>query len=71
MIPNWPRLLDDVAELMSIFPDLEFVGWDMLPVEDGWCVIEGNPLMDVDLLQVHGGLLADDRVREFVEYHCS
>ena len=71
MIPNWPRLLDDVAELMSIFPDLEFVGWDMLPVEDGWCVIEGNPLMDVDLLQVHGGLLADDRVREFFEYHCS
>ena len=71
MIPNWPRLLDDVAELMSIFPDLEFVGWDMLPIEDGWCVIEGNPLMDVDLLQVHGGLFTDDRVREFVEYHCS
>ena len=71
LIPNWPRLLDDVTELMSIFPDLEFVGWDMLPVENGWCVIEGNPLMDIDLLQVHGGLLADDRVREFVEYHCS
>ena len=71
VIPNWSQLLDDVSELMSIFPDLEFVGWDMLPVEDGWCVIEGNPLMDIDLLQVHGGLLADDRIREFVEYHCT
>ena len=43
----------------------------MLPSKDGWCVIEGNAYMDIDLLQAHGGMLADSRVREFFEYHCS
>jgi hypothetical protein len=59
-----------VMELMGIFPDLEFAAWDMLPVDDGWCVIEGNDTMGVDVLQVHGGLLADDRIRQFMAYHC-
>lgn len=69
-IPHWQELLKNVTELMDIFPDLEFVGWDMLPTEDGWCVIEGNAFMDVDLLQVHEAILADCRVKEFVAYHC-
>jgi len=70
-LPNWQRLLDNTTQLMDIFPDLEFVGWDVLPIEDGWCVIEGNAYMDIDLLQAHGGMLADHRVKEFLEYHCS
>ena len=69
-IPYWRVLLDNVKELMGVFPDLEFAGWDMLPVEGGWCVIEGNDTMDIDLLQVHRGLLADERVRQFIAYHC-
>lgn len=70
IIPRWQKLLENVAELMGIFPELEFAAWDILPVEDGWCVIEGNDSMDIDLLQVHGGLLVDERVRQFIAYHC-
>jgi hypothetical protein len=70
VVPHWQKLLDNVMELMGIFPDLEFAAWDMLPVDDGWCVIEGNDTMGVDVLQVHGGLLADDRIRQFMAYHC-
>ena len=76
VIPHWQKLLEAVTQLMDIFPDLEFVGWDMLPIKDGWCVIEGNAYMDIDLLQAHGGMLADDRVKEIfrvplpLEHHC-
>lgn len=70
VIPHWQKLLEGVTQLMDVFPDLEFVGWDMLPIKDGWCVIEGNAYMDIDLLQAHGGMLADHRVKEFFEYHC-
>ena len=55
--------------LMEVFPDLEYAAWDLLPTDDGWCVIEGNDTMDVDLLQVHGGLMARASVRQFVEHH--
>lgn len=69
VIPRWPELLEAVHELMEIFPDLEYVAWDMLPTDTGWCVIEGNDTMDVDLLQIHGGLLENPDMRLFVEYH--
>lgn len=70
IIPRWQKLLENVAELMGIFPELEFAAWDMLPTDDGWCVIEGNDTMGIDLLQVHGGLLADERVHQFIAHHC-
>jgi hypothetical protein len=69
-IANWKSLAGTVNELMRAFPDLEYVAWDMLSTDDGWCAIEGNHGMDVDLLQIHGGLLADERVRGFVKHYC-
>jgi hypothetical protein len=69
-IPNWREALQLLTELMELFPDIEFVGWDLLATDGGWRVIEGNPQMHINLLQAHRGLLSDDRVRQFISYHC-
>jgi hypothetical protein len=43
-------------------------GWDVLVRADGTPVLlEANGNSDVNLLQVHGGLLADPAVRRFYE----
>jgi len=45
-----------------------YVGWDVAVDADGVpVIIEGNNNTDLDLLQVHGGLLADPTVRRFFE----
>lgn len=67
-VPNWKDFVATVARLMDMFPDVHFVAWDMLPVKEGWCVIEGNEIMDLDLLQIHGGMLRDQRVARFVSW---
>jgi hypothetical protein len=49
-------------------PFIRYAGWDVL-VDDGGTpvIIEGNNNTDLDLFQVHGGLLRDPRVRRFYE----
>jgi hypothetical protein len=43
-------------------------GWDVLVTSGGEpVIIEGNGNSDIDLFQVHGGLLADPRIRRFHE----
>jgi cell division septal protein FtsQ len=44
------------------------VGWDVLVDATGESVIlEANRNSDVNLLQVHGGLLAEPRIRQFYQ----
>jgi hypothetical protein len=70
VVPHWADLIAGVNELMGLFPEFDYVAWDMLATPGGWVVIEGNDAMGVDVLQVHRGLLADPRVRHFVAHHC-
>ena len=68
-VPQWGELLATVGELMNLFPDVTFAAWDMLATDEGWCAIEGNEIMGIHLIQVHGGLFEDPRVARFVAFH--
>jgi len=68
-LPVWSGAVKLVHELMDLFPEIEFAGWDLLATDEGWAVIEGNSTMGIDVLQVHRGLLSDHRVRDFARYH--
>lgn len=48
---------------------LPYVGWDVVVTERGHAVLEGNHYCDVNLLQVHGPLLRDERVRALYARH--
>ena len=64
-IPNWSAIRDEILRACKCFPMLKYVGWDVVHTDEGFSVLEGNNHSDVDLLQVHGPLLAEDRVRRF------
>lgn len=68
VLPHWRAIADATLAAARAMPDAPYIGWDMAVDTTGRAVvIEGNKNTDVDLLQVHGGLLADPRVRRFYE----
>jgi hypothetical protein len=67
-VPGWDRIRDGILELADAFPDVPYVGWDLLVTAPGeFVVLEGNNQPDVDLIQVNGPLLADERVVDFYD----
>lgn len=66
-VPRWREVRDGILAAAGLMPFLPYVGWDVIVTEDGFTVIEGNKFSDVNLLQVHGPLLTDPRVRDFYE----
>jgi hypothetical protein len=67
-LPHWERLCDTVLRAARSLPVNRYVGWDVVIDElDAPVIIEANKNSDVNLLQVHGGLLRNPRVRRFYE----
>lgn len=69
VVPRWQEITQALTRAVQQLPFLLYVGWDVVVTETGFCVLEGNNNTDLDLLQVHGGLLRDERVRRFYEHN--
>lgn len=41
-LPNWDGLCDYVKRLARVVPTARYIGWDIVILEDGYDVIEGN-----------------------------
>lgn len=68
VLPGWSRITQTVLRVASTLPFNPVTGWDVLVDREGQAVIlEANANSDIDLHQVHGGLLADARVRRFYQ----
>ena len=68
VIPHWDRVRETVLRAAASLPLNRYVGWDVLVDTRGTpVIIEGNANTDIGGLQVHGGLLADRRIRRFYE----
>ena len=68
-VPNWDMIRESVLNLSLDYFFLPYIGWDIVPMENGFMVLEGNTNSDVNLLQIHGGLLKEPTVRKFYNYH--
>lgn len=66
-VAKWNDVQQLVLSLMRAVPSLRNVGWDIAVTAGGPQVIEGNGGPDVRTLQVHDGLLLDERTRRFYE----
>src|SRR4051794_30144083 len=67
-LPGWQQVIDVVLRAAASVPFNRMAGWDVLVDADGVPVIlEANGNSDVNLLQVHGGLLAEPRIRRFYD----
>jgi hypothetical protein len=54
-IPRWDELKRTVLETASKLYYLSYIAWDILLLDDGFCVIEGNASSGLNLFQVWGG----------------
>ena len=68
-IPDWESISDEVVKMASGVPQLPYIGWDVLPTDDGFKVLEINSAPDVLSPQIHYRFLHDPRVRRFYERH--
>ncbi|MGH9346047.1 MAG: sugar-transfer associated ATP-grasp domain-containing protein [Vicinamibacterales bacterium] len=67
-LPDWQTVCDAVLRAAIALPTSRYIGWDVFVDDDGRAIIgEGSANTDVNLLQVHGGLLVDPAVRRFYE----
>lgn len=69
VVPGWAQARDAILDLAAKLSFLSYVGWDVVVTDTGFTMIEGNNYTDVNLLQVHQPLLADERVRRFYRHH--
>ncbi|HEX2610986.1 MAG TPA: sugar-transfer associated ATP-grasp domain-containing protein [Gemmatimonadales bacterium] len=66
VLPHWERVTEVVLRAAASVPFNLLAGWDVLVDAEGVPVIlEANGNSDVNLLQVHGGLLAEPRIQQF------
>ncbi len=63
-IPHWQMVVDGVRRAAAALPGSQYVGWDLVITADGFSIIEGNNRADVNV-QMHGPMLADERMRRF------
>ena len=68
-IPNWETIREGVLYTAAGLPQLRYVGWDVLPTDDGFRILEINSAPDVINPQIHCRFLNDSRVRRFYERH--
>src|SRR5699024_6290981 len=68
VIPHWDKFKNNVLEVAQSEDELKYVGWDVVVMDNGIKIIEGNNYSDVNILQIYQPLLVDDRVRKFYQY---
>jgi hypothetical protein len=68
VIPGWDRITATVLQAAGRLPFNRIGGWDVLvDASDTPIILEANGNSDVNLLQVHRGLLDEPRIRRFYE----
>lgn len=56
VIPNWDAIKTEVLALTNNVPYLNFVAWDVLLTEEGFCIIEGNASSGCGIFQMEHGV---------------
>lgn len=69
IIPKWKEIKQEILKGASNLPMLKCVGWDFLLSDKGLVAIEGNHHPDPDVLQGHGPILTDKRIKAFYKHY--
>jgi hypothetical protein len=68
VLPHWEQIRDVIIRACMCSPMHRYLSWDVLVDDQGDPVmIEANGNGGTDVLQVHGGLLADPAARRYYE----
>jgi len=68
-IPYWGKTCELLLDLASELRQLPLIAWDVVITDEGPMILELNTKPTHDMMQIHEGILADPRVRKFLEHH--
>jgi hypothetical protein len=66
-VPFWEDVKELVLEGANRLNFMEYIGWDIIISPTGPVILEANVNSGMNVLQVHGPLMADPRVRMYFE----
>ena len=67
VIPGLDKCIEELLQAASHFPFCPCIGWDVVMTEDGFSILEANPIPGLTLVQIHTPLLKDPRTRRFFQ----
>lgn len=65
VVPFWEETRELVLEAANRLSFMEYIGWDVIISPTGPVILEGNINSGMNVIQVHGPLLADPRIRAY------
>jgi hypothetical protein len=65
VVPDWPVLRAWLLDLVERVPGFSYVGWDVVLLESGFMLLEGNSYSGVQLIQSHSPLLESRRLAAY------
>ncbi len=60
VVPHWPLICEKVGEVCQMFPELEYLGFDVAVMEDGFNIMEINVHQDLHKVGLH-----TDEIRDY------
>ena len=68
-VPGWEKIKQKILNAASRMAYFKYLSWDVVTMDDGMALIEADTVAGIQTLQVHRPLLADKRIKEFLQYH--
>lgn len=68
-VHHWKEIKSGIISLAEKLVTAPYIGWDVAPTEDGYCVIEANSTPGTSVMQVHGPLLTSEKLKQFYRFH--
>lgn len=69
VIPSWFEIRSDILTYADRLAFAPCIAWDIVPTDSGFSIIEGNPFPGMPVMQVHGPMLTNPRIRDFYKKH--
>lgn len=68
VLPGWDSLKTEMLELTAKFSYLNFIAWDILLTDEGFCIIEANTSSGVNIIQIWGPQ-RNGKLGDFYRFH--
>jgi hypothetical protein len=68
-VPGWHEITKQLLSVAEMFPQLPYLGWDLVHTPSGFAAIEANACTGVGMLQVERPLIHNERIRRFYTHH--
>jgi glutathione synthase/RimK-type ligase-like ATP-grasp enzyme len=67
IIPNWEFIKAKILEMAKFAYHCPYIGWDVVPQENGFYILEGNDCPNVT--QLYNPMLANPKIRKFYQFY--